>query len=171
MHKRGAVLVVAFGVLGLALLLFGGLASAAGTQAGGAIHVFEVSNSPTNPIATDVITGAITDHGIDHEGANGINTIALSKGSFKVDTTRIGGGAPAVDGKTCSFTASFRGPAKIVKNSGKGAYKGISGTFSVSITEAGILPRLKNGKCNESQNANPVAAVSFVKANGTVSFK
>ena len=171
MHKRGAVLVVSFGVLGLAGLLFSGLAFAAGQPAGGAVHVFEVSDSPTSPIGTDVLTGAITDHGVDHIGATGINLIALSKGSFKVNVRGVNSGRPVVDAKTCSFTVSIHGPASIVRGSGKRAYKGVSGKFKVSIFEAGILPRLKSGKCNQSQNATPVAAVSSVEADGKVSFK
>jgi hypothetical protein len=171
MHKRGAVLVVSSGVLGLAGLLFSGLSLAAVQPAGGTVHVFEVSNSPTSPIATDVLTGAITDHGVDHEGATGINLIALSKGSFKVNVRKVDSGRPVVDAKTCSFTASIHGPASIVKGSGKRAYKGVSGNFKVSIFDAGILARLKSGKCNESRNSTPVAVVTSVEADGKVSFK
>jgi hypothetical protein len=177
MHKRKAAFLVAPpAVLGLALIaISGGLASAAPKPAGGVVHVYEVSASIASPVATDVLTGAITDHGKDHSGVAGkgtINKIDLSKGSFEVNIAKfVSHHPPPVDPKTCSFADSFTASAPIVKGTGTGAYAGIRGTFKVTVTNAGILPKLKSGKCNESPNATPVAGVSWAKGSATVSFK
>ena len=57
---------------------------------------------------------------------------------------------------------------------GTGLYSGITGTLHVTITEAFILPVYASGKnkgqCNESQNAQPVAAYGSIIGSGTVSF-
>jgi hypothetical protein len=105
-------------------------------------------------------------------GKGTINKIDLSKGSFEVNIAKfVSHPPPPVDPKTCSFADSFTASAPIVKGTGTGAYAGIRGTFKVTVTNAGILPKLKSGKCNESPNATPVAGVSWAKGPATVSFK
>ena len=51
---------------------------------------------------------------------------------------------------------------------GKGAYKGISGKLSVSGKIFAVLPRLKNGKCNEANNAVPVEVLGEITGSGKV---
>lgn len=156
------------------LLGSGGPAAAAGKPAGGVVHIYEAVPSLSSSVADDVLTGAITDHGTDHEGVAGSGTrnkIVLAKGSFEVSTAKlVSEPPPRVDSETCSFTSTVSAPIPIVKGSGTGAYRGISGTVRVAVTEAGILPRVQSGKCNESQDVRPVAGVSWASGSGTVSF-
>jgi hypothetical protein len=176
MQKRNAAFLAPLAAVGVTLLVVtAGLASAAGKQAGGVVHIYEVSPSLSGSVATDILTGAITDHGVDHEGApvgKTTNKLVLTKGSFEVSVARlVSQPPPPVDPKTCSFAFSVTEPTPIVKGKGTGAYSGMSGTFKVTVTEAGILPKLKSGKCNEGPTATPVAGVVSVKGSGTVSFK
>lgn len=156
-------------------LIPGGSAAAAGKPAGGVVHFYETVPSLSSSFADDVLTGAITDHGKDYEGVAGngtINKFVLSKGSFEVSIANlISQRAPRADATTCSFTRTLTASIPIVRGSGEGAYAGITGTIRFAITEAGILPRLKSGRCNESQSATPVAGVFWAKGSGTVSFR
>ena len=93
----------------------------------------------------------------------------LSKGSFEIRFAKLA--SPPVDPSTCSFAGSLTASTPIVKGSGTGAYAGISGTFKVTITEAGVRHKLQSGKCNDSQNAMPVAGVSWVTGSATVSYE
>jgi hypothetical protein len=162
--------------LGVALLAASaGLATAAVPTAGGEVHVYEADPSLASPVGNIVLTGAITDHGKDHEGVAGggtINKLVLSKGSFEVNTVKLDDNPPPpVNGSSCSFADSVSGPTSIVKGSGTRAYKGISGTIKITVTEAGLVPRLKSGKCNDSPSAVPVAGVALVRGSGRVSFR
>ena len=171
---RAAATACVAGLLAALLLGSGGAAAAAAKPAGGVIHIYEVVPSLSSSVADDVLTGAITDHGKDYEGVAGNGTrnkIVLTKGSFEISTARLVS-APAlrVDADTCTFASTVSAPVPIVRGSGKGAYRGISGTVRVAITEAGLLPRLGSGKCNESPDVAPVAGVSWARGTGTVSF-
>lgn len=166
-----ALLLMALG--SVLLTVFGGSASARTTVAGGKVHVYEVAPSLASRAANDVITGAITDHGKDYEGVAGngtINRIVLSKGSFEISTARITPRPPTISHRTCSVASSFSATIPIVKGTGRGAYAGISGKFTVTITQVAITPR-KNHTCNLSPNVTPVAGVSWTRGSGTVSFK
>ena len=55
--------------------------------------------------------------------------------------------------------------------SGTGAYVGITGSLAFTLTEAGQGPRLKNGKCNEANNAPALAQDLIGMGSGNVSFK
>ena len=173
MHKRIAKFLTPAAVLGVALLAASaGLATAAVKPAGGVVHVYEADPSLASPVGNIVLTGSITDHGKDREGVAGggtINRLVLSKGSFEVNTVKLDDSPPPpVNGFSCSFAGSLTGPTSIVKGSGTRAYKGISGTIRITVTEAGILPRLKSGKCNESPSAVPLAGVALVRGSGKV---
>jgi hypothetical protein len=56
----------------------------------------------------------------------------------------------------------------IVAGSGIGAYRGLTGTTTATLTVAGVLPKTKSGTCN--QKAAPLAGFAWVKASGKVSF-
>jgi hypothetical protein len=126
-------------------------------------------------VGTIILTGAVADHGKDHQGFAGggtINKLVLSKGSLEINVGPIASKLSArVNPKTCSFADSATAPVPIVKGTGTGAYRGISGTFKTTVTTAGILPRLKNGRCNTSSSAKLVAGILLAKGAGTVSFK
>ena len=99
------------------------------------------------------------------------STFTPVKGSFEISIANLASKPPPpVDPKTCSFANSITASVPIVRGTGSGAYAHIKGTFKVTVTEAGILPRLKSGTCNESQSATPVG-VSWAGGIGTVSYK
>lgn len=111
-------------------------------------------------MGTAILTGAITDHGIDHQGVAGngkINRIALSKGSFEVNAAALDKKATTIpfDPKTCATAGTVTAQAPIVKGTGTGAYRGIHGTFQTTVSVAGIDPRLKNHQCNTNAKHFP----------------
>jgi hypothetical protein len=58
------------------------------------IHVYEVVPSLSSSSADDIVTGAITDDGKDHEGVGGnrgFNRFVLTKGSFEINVTKLAG--------------------------------------------------------------------------------
>lgn len=167
-----ARLLAPLAILGvLPALLAGGSAVAGGKPVGGVIHVYEVDASLTSSVGNIILTGAIADHGKDHQGiaAKGtINKLVLTKGTFEVNTSKLTVNPP-LDPKTCTIAGSATGPVAIVAGSGTGAYRGLRGTVTATVTIAGVLPKLKSGKCNGK--AAPVAGFSWVKASGKVSFQ
>lgn len=173
MHKRSTkfstLLVVAGAVV---LAVSSGLASASGTSAGGEVHAYEADTNDAGNLGTVILTGAITDHGIDHQGAgpNGSNRLVLSKGTFSLDVTAVGTKLHnlPVDPTTCSADGTVAGRTPIVPGSGTGAYAGIDGTLEVEASEASILPR-KHGQCDMNPSWFP--GVLTVKGSGTVSYR
>jgi hypothetical protein len=151
-------------------LLVGGSAVAGGKPAGGVIHVYEVDSSLTSNLGDIILTGAINDHGKDHQGIAGkgtINKLVLTKGTFEVDTSKLTVNPP-LDAKTCTIAGSSTGPVSIVAGTGTRGYRGVRGTVTTTVTIVGVLPKLKNGKCNG--NAAP-AGFSWVKGAGRLSFQ
>jgi hypothetical protein len=139
------------------------------------------NNSATMPA---VLTGAIGDYGKatshDKSGKADPNgnyvTFALQKGSFQVNAValnqKLQSAQPTMNPTTCS--GYFSGSGATTVYGGTGAYKGVSGTVTVTVTFASIDPRYKTGakkgQCNESQNAQPVAGYGSITGVGTVSF-
>jgi hypothetical protein len=169
-----AMILTPLAVLAVPQVHLSGAAAAAGKRAGGVIHVYEVVPSLTSSSAEDIITGAITDYGKDHEGVGGngaLNKFVLAKGSFVVNVAKLADQPmPRVDPSTCSFTSRVTSSIPIVRGTGTGSYRGISGTVKVTIIETGILRRTTSGRCDESPSATPVAGVSWTTGSGTVSF-
>jgi hypothetical protein len=170
MQKRSAKFVAPLAVVSAVVLAVStGLASASGTSTGHEVHAYEADTNYAGSLGTVVFTGAITDSGIDHQGAgpNGSNLMVLSKGSFAVDISSIGNelaGLP-VDRTTCSSDGTVAGQIPIVPGTGTGAYQGISGTLDVEVSAAFILPRGKGG-CDT--NATQYPGVLIVNGSGTV---
>jgi hypothetical protein len=173
---KGALAVATLG----ALLLV--TASSAASAAGGKIYIYVTGvKSAHQPI---LIAGAIGDYGIatsetkagkvDQNG-NYVH-IALQKGTFFVDATKLNGtqnGKSLVENKsTCSFVFRVTGPITI--SDGTGAYKGISGTANMTIIFGGVGPYytsgVKRGQCNTSQNATPSGLYQSITGAGTVRF-
>jgi len=176
MQERNAKFVAPLAVVGAALLaVCTGFASASGTPTGGEIHVYEAAHYAGN-IGEVIITGAITDHGTDYQGAGpgGSNLLKLSKGSFAVDVSQIGNklaGLP-IDQTTCSSHGTVRGSLTIIPNSvaDTGAYSNIQPgktPLAATASAAYILPR-KNGACDTRQEDYP--GVLIVNGSGTVSY-
>jgi hypothetical protein len=152
-----------------------GFASASGTPTGGEIHAYEADTNYAGNVGTVVLTGAITDHGTDHQGAGpgGSNLFVLSKGTFAVDVSDIGSKLAAlpIDETTCSSDGTVSGSFSIVPGSGTGAYAGIqSGTTPLRATASAayIMRRRANGTCNTKATRYP--GVLIVHGSGNVSY-
>ena len=172
MQRRSAKFVAPLAVLSAAALaVFSGLASASGESAGGEIHAYEADTNDAGNLGTVILTGVITDHGTDHQGAgpNGSNRLVLSKGTFSLDVTEVGTKLHnlPVDPTTCSADGTVSGRTPIVPGSGTGAYAGINGTLDIEASEASILPR-KHGQCDMNPSWFP--GVLTVTGSGTVSY-
>jgi hypothetical protein len=130
-----------------------------------AVEHFWVSNF--NPVTVNpevfVGTGLFTDAG-RITGAQGDN-VTLSKGGFVVDGSKITVKF-TVNAHTCFATVTEGGTISL--HSGKGAYKGISGKLSVSGKIFAVLPRLKNGKCNEANSAAALGTAGVLSGSGNV---
>jgi len=179
--RRSVAVVVASGC---ALVVGGSAIAASGSAApaGGQIRIF--ANQTTEASGPIVITGAIGDYGtqtnIDRNGkvdANGDYVkIVFHKGRFEVDSTALNAKLskvqPLFNKATCSF--SFVGSGRVRLFNGTGLYKGLSGSAVVTISFAGVGPRLTSGAhkgdCNPSQNAKPLAQYSAVIGTGVVKF-
>ena len=89
MRRGKAKLLTALGAVGLSVIaVSGGLAWANGASNGGEVHFYEADTALSGNFGTVVLTGAVTDHGIDHQGVAGggvINKLVLSKGSFEIN--------------------------------------------------------------------------------------
>jgi hypothetical protein len=174
MRRRNGKLLTALGAVGLSLLAVSvGLARADGASGGGEVHLYEADTALAGNLGTVIVTGAVTDHGKDHQGdpVDGINRLELSKGSFAINVNDIGGKLASlpVDPATCSSDGSATAPIPIVAGSGTGAYKGISGTIETTAAEAFIVPRLANGQCDT--NATQYPGILIARGAGRVSFK
>jgi hypothetical protein len=143
----------------------------AGMTSGGVVHIVEVGG--ISGVDSDVFTGAITDHGVDQLGVadhGNINKVVLSKGSFELNISKlVKKSATSVDSTSCSLVLNGVGPITLLD--GTGAYKGITGTATITLHEAEIVPRRSNGKCDFNENARPVAEVVSAAGAGRVSFK
>jgi hypothetical protein len=112
--------------------------------------------NPTVFVGTGLFTAA---------GKSGMGGVKFSNGSFLVDKSKLKAKS-TFNARTCfasetaSGTISFHG--------GTGAYKGISGKLSIGGQIVLIFPRLKNGKCNASNTAVPVAVLGQLSGSGKV---
>lgn len=174
MQKRSAVFLAPLMIVSVALVVVrGAVASAAGTRGGGVLHLYEADTSLAGNLGTDILTGAVADHGTDHQGIpkDGINKIVLSRGSFSINVNNLGTRLASIplDPKTCSSAGSATAPTPIVRGTGTGAYRGIRGTLRITASTAVVVPRLKNGKCNTSSTR--YWGILLAKGSGIVSYK
>jgi hypothetical protein len=155
--------------------------AASSTPAGGAIQVWGTPAS--NGGGTTLITGAVADSGTSaHANSSGdpskkgtYTLLVLKKGTILVNTTQLNKDennasptASTFNMTTCSGYIPVTAPVPVVK--GTKAYKGISGSVSVTLTFAFVIP-LEKGKCNLSNNGpNPSAQYGSIAGTGTVSF-
>jgi hypothetical protein len=163
---------------GVALAAAAVVVSGAGaTGKSGPIQFYVTGSTVTTPI---LVTGVVTDYGkvtsVTKAGKPDENgnyeKVVLKKGGFWVDATalnkKLNSGTPTIDKANCFFAFKGSGPTKLFK--GTGAYAGISGSVDVTVNFVAIGPRLKNGTCNMSQNAQPVAQYGNVTGSGTASY-
>jgi hypothetical protein len=162
----------------LPLAMLGLNASASAAATGGTVQVWSTQNgTATSPI---IFTGAFGDYGNatseDKDGKvdeNGNYTkVALQQGGFTINAVAfdkiLSKAKPHVSKTSCGTTFSGSGPVSL--SGGTGAYVGIKGSITAVLTFVVISPKLANGKCNMSQNVNPVAAYGTITGSGHVSF-
>ena len=154
----------------------GALTASAAHQrtSGGVVHVY-LAGSPSSSSQTIVITGAFADAGRFAEAAPA-SKVTLSKGGFKVDDAKgaelesalFAHVSKLVDPKTCGLSVSYTAPATLEQ--GSGSYRGITGTVKITTTVARVFPRLPSGKCDLSNNAQPIGFLSLAFGTGRVAF-
>jgi hypothetical protein len=170
---RALSLVAVASIFGV-LLLDGGMATAASkTPVAGTVRIFETPGQ--NGTGSVVITGAIGDYGtVVGDTSNGKNPndyskVTLKQGTFEVNQTafyaKLSKAAFSILQSSCSSEGSATGRATVFD--GTGLYAGISGTVSLTETQAWILPRGSNGKCN---GMNPSTYYSSITGMGSVRF-
>jgi hypothetical protein len=131
--------------------------SLAPVAASGKVHLTDYTDND-GPTTTVVLTGAIGDYGkAQRVTSNGSTSaqlgLTLTHGSFRLDITDLDKtflgvlSNLAVNTVTCSATASVSGPVPVIAGSGTGSYKGIAGTFNLSITLDEVYRR---DACNTS---------------------
>lgn len=142
-------------------------------------HLMVYSVNSDGPDFKAIVTGAVGDYGpgvtvlpdgkVD-PGHTSELQLNLTHGSFRVSIAAIDKDVvkayqhwPA-DPATCSGSIRFTAPAPIVAGSGTGAYRGIAGTFSMTVTidEVDVKP-----VCNGTSAF--LAQVILMDGTGTVS--
>jgi hypothetical protein len=166
---------ISLSIASLVLLVAAGAVAAA--PQGGKIEIF-VTPGKSQGEGTVIVVGAIGGSGRSLKSSKtGIGTVVLQTGTFQVNLAAIGkkinSASPTILSKaTCSYAFGATAPVTIMN--GTGAYKGISGTVSLTENFAGYGPFYKSGKhkgqCNTSNNATPLAQWGSVTGVGTVKF-
>ena len=147
-------------------------------------HVFFTAYQNDDlPGATVVLSGAIGDFGaavtvrpdgkVDPEHSSQLR-LALTQGSFRIvigplhaELLNALGHAP-YNRRTCSGHVAVTGAAPVVAGSGTGAYKGISGSFKLTITANEV--DAKPG-CQPFSGSPLLAQTVVIAGSGTVSFR
>jgi hypothetical protein len=157
----------------------GASTSAAARPVGGTVHLTDFTDND-GPTSTVILSGAVGDHGeahtvnpdgsVDPEHEHQLD-LALTHGSFRLDIADldrvfVGDLANlAVNTTTCSGTASASAAAPVVAGSGTGSYKGISGTFTLTITLDEVF---KPTACSETSPA--LAQLIVITGSGAITF-
>ena len=116
----------------------------------------------------DVVTGAISDYGIDRDAGHNMQRIALAKGSFDLGAGQFNQNFKVkTDKATCALTATSHG-TKMPISHGTGAYAGITDSISIKAHFAELARRSPSGKCELDQK--PVSASDVLIGSGTVSY-
>jgi hypothetical protein len=182
---RVVKITAAFVVL-LAGLLLGGRAafgeSSGDSESSGS--AFQVWGTPgNNGGGTVLFTGALGDSGTAASAnANGqpdpngnYELLSLQKGTILTNNTELNEDSnnpnrppTTFNNKTCSATFVTTDPSPIV--SGTGAYSGIRGSATITLSFALVFP-LTNATCSMNSNASPLAQYGSITGSGTVSFQ
>jgi hypothetical protein len=102
-----------------------------------------------------ILTGAVGDYGTGQSTPDRSQTLlTLSQGTFKLSTGKIDSDFVhhvthwPFDAATCSIHGSLSDPVPVIPGSGTGSYRGISGTFTMTITLYEDWDR--KPRCNET---------------------
>ena len=114
----------------------------------GTAHLMVWSVNSDGPYFQEIVTGAVGDYGkgetvlpdgtIDPEHTSELQ-MDMARGSFRVSIAAIGKGVADTkrwqwNTANCSGRVWFTALAPVVTGSGTGAYRGITGTFDVTVT-------------------------------------
>ncbi len=93
---------------------------------------------------------------------NGTSSFDFRAGKLTVKHTQTSGGTqPSLNPKTCVASQTEGGVYTVV--GGTGRFYGAKGHGKYKVYFAIVFPRLKNGKCNTSQSAQPISGkISFL---------
>lgn len=129
----------------------------------GLTHVTAYSINTDNPVFTSIVSGAIGDYGPAEEVSPGSRSVSadgsqlelnLTHGSFRLaldsiaQVFRKGTSHEPIYPSTCSTYVSVSDNVPIVPGSGTGAYRGIAGTFAMTLT----VNEVHNNPCTTSLN-------------------
>jgi hypothetical protein len=136
-------------------------ASARSSSVTGTENFQLMTTSATATTVPVIVYGVFTAAGVNHTGSK-VDTVVFSNGSFKINHSKV----PVkikVNPKTCLLQGS--GTGKVTLLGGTGAYKGISGTPTATLSILAIAAKSK-GKCSMAKP--PVAFQQLIKASGKV---
>jgi hypothetical protein len=163
--------VVVFAAIGAAIIGGASVGLAAQSSAPAPTHMAIWSVNSDGLDFQTILTGGIGDYGTAKSTVNrSVTTVALSRGSFKLSTGKLDSDFVHTvshwpyDRATCSIHGSLTDPVPIVPGSGTGAYKGISGTFPMTITLSEDWHRVAG--CNEETGFQ--AQLITIEGTGTV---
>jgi hypothetical protein len=142
--------------------------SMSGTQT----FVLTTRSTAANPVYQAVATGVISATGTMQATSTAASAplkATFPKGTFMLNEETAGKQSGTINPSTCAAVYTDSNLKYKISN-GTGSYKGISGSGTANLKFTGTLPKLSNGKCNESTSATPVAgtALSVVHASGPV---
>lgn len=159
--------VVLAGTVAAAGIIAGSLATASASSAtpatSGTEHFSLMTTQPSASKYVIIAHGVFTAGGVDISGSS-TDTAKFGNGSFKIHHgAKVKIVKEQFNPNTC--LEEFIAKAKFTLGGGTGAYKGISGSGTATITDLGIAKQ-SNGKCN--QNANPAHNEETINATGHV---
>jgi hypothetical protein len=133
----------------------------------GTQHFQMMTTSPTATKTSLIAYGALTAPGTDKQNPNGTDTFVFHGGTIGLKhTPGKGQTKQSFNPKTCLLQVSEKGTYKLTGGTGK--YKGVSGSGTYALSIIGIGAKLKNGACNPSQNAVPIAWHQEINAVGKI---
>jgi len=116
----------------------------------------------------DLVTGAITDYGIDRDAGHNAQKIILSKGTFELGAAQFNKNFKVrVDKATCAATGTSHASNMPISH-GTGAYAGINGRLTLKAIFVELAKKLPDGRCDLS--ARPISASDVLTGTGTVSY-
>jgi hypothetical protein len=166
--KIAVVIPIAAAVSAAALLGGCGSSSTTGAESISG-STTSTANVPVIPLKASGVfadTGSIT----LGNGKSTKGTLNFSKGKLDVMHSKgTNTNTPtSFNTKTCHVVFDSGGTFKVT--GGTGSYNGATGNGTFKVEFSATLPKLANGKCNESNNAQPLAGSSLTTftATGTV---
>jgi hypothetical protein len=144
------------------LWLAGPAGAAAHPAVSGTEHFQIMTTSPTASAIPVIAYGMFTVPGTDHTGRKA-DTLVFGNGSFRVNHPGIST-KQTFNPKTCLLTVTGSGPATL--SGGTGAYRGINGNLTATISVVAIAARTSTGKCSTAEL--PRVFQDLIKASGKV---